>query len=77
MFWDAKPLRPKCIVCDAVATVMVVDNEGNEVGLHCGPHADERVNTENEDAFKALRESEAARLKAERLAAEDEVAAQS
>ena len=69
MFWDAKKIKNLCMVCGAEALVIVVDGDGNDVGPHCGPHSDERINTENAPALKALRESEAERLA---LAAEAE-----
>jgi hypothetical protein len=65
MFWDAKKLVVPCMVCGEESTVIVVDDAGNDVGPHCGPDADERINTENAPMYKALRESEAQRIAAE------------
>ena len=72
MFWDAKRITHACVVegCPADATVIVVDTEGNEHGPHCGPHADQRINTENAPLYAALREREAERIAAEREATE-------
>ncbi len=51
--WDTAPLAPTCIVCAAAATVNVINPAGDNLGPHCGVHADEIVNRENEPLRKA------------------------
>jgi len=77
VFWDARKIEFACIVegCPAPATVIVISDTGEEHGPHCGPHADERINTENEPLYKALRESEAERIAEEKRLADEGVTA--
>ena len=77
MFWDARKIEPACIIdgCPRPATVDVISDTGAEMGPHCGPHADERINAENEPLYKALRESEAARIAEQQRLADEGVTA--